>query len=109
MTRKVGLIGWPVEHSVSPAMHNAAFRALGLDWRYDPLPVIPGSIKQRIRALIESGYCGFNVTVPHKQAVLELDIAKSDKAVRAIGAANTLMTLDNGRLRASNTDWRGFQ
>jgi shikimate dehydrogenase len=108
MTQRVGLIGWPVEHSVSPAMHNAAFHALGLDWRYDPLPVMPGEVKRRITALIESGYCGFNVTVPHKQAVLSLDNVERDDAVIAIGAANTLTALD-GHLHATNTDWRGFQ
>jgi shikimate dehydrogenase len=109
MTSKVGLIGWPVEHSVSPAMHNAAFRALGMDWRYDPLPVLPSEVKRRIDALIEAGYCGFNVTVPHKGEVLKLpDIKEAEGAIAEIGAANTLAVLPEGGLRASNTDWQGF-
>jgi len=109
MTNKVGLIGWPVEHSVSPAMHNAAFRELGLDWRYDPLPVLPSEVKRRMDGLIEAGYCGFNVTVPHKQDVLRLPyIRETEDAVIQIGASNTLTQLRDGGLRASNTDWRGF-
>jgi shikimate dehydrogenase len=109
MAGRVGLIGWPVEHSLSPAMHNAAFRALGLNWRYDLLPVPPALLEQRIVELIAEGYRGLNVTVPHKQAVLALpQIAHVDPDAAAIGAANTLTLLPGGGLRASNTDWRGF-
>ena len=72
-TTLVGLIGWPVSHSVSPAMHNAAFAALGLDWRYVPLPVdpaLPGAVGDAVRGMRAMGLRGINVTVPHKQAVL---------------------------------------
>lgn len=109
MPERVGLLGWPVEHSVSAAMHNAAFAVLGLGWRYDLLPVPPGELEARVTALIAAGYRGFNVTVPHKQAVLRLpQIAEIDEAVEAAGAANTLIVRPDGSLRAANTDWSGF-
>lgn len=109
MTEKVGLIGWPVAHSVSPAMHNAAFAVLGLDWQYDLLPVRPRGLARRVAALLEQGYRGFNVTVPHKQAVLRMRQVREVEASAAdIGAANTLTVMAEGGLRAGNTDWRGF-
>jgi shikimate dehydrogenase len=108
MTEKVGLLGWPVEHSISPSMHNAAFAALGLDWQYDLLPVEPLKLVDEVAKLLDDGYRGFNVTIPHKLAVLDLpQVAAVDPAVDAIGAANTLI-LENGSLRATNTDWLGF-
>ena len=72
-TTLVGLIGWPVGHSRSPVMHNAAFAALGLDWCYVPLPVNPepaGRVGEAVRGLRALGLAGANVTVPHKQAVI---------------------------------------
>lgn len=107
MAARVGLIGWPVEHSVSPAMHNAAFEALGLDWRYDLLPVRPGSLGEALPALVAQGYRGFNVTVPHKQEALALSSTRSE-AAQAIGAANTLVRGNDGALHADNTDAPGF-
>ena len=84
-----GVLGWPVGHSRSPAMQNAAFEALGLDWRYLPLPVPPELFEATVRALPGSGYAGANVTVPHKLAACALCDRLSD-AARAIGAVNTL-------------------
>jgi len=101
-----GVLGWPVAHSRSPAMHNAAFRALGLDWRYVKLPVSPELFAETVRALPGSGYGGVNVTIPHKQAALRLaDVASP--AAAAIGAANTL-SFDTGSITADNTDAPGF-
>lgn len=110
-TGRVGLLGWPVEHSVSPAMHNAAFAALGLDaWQYDLLPVPPEALAERITALLAEGVVGFNVTVPHKAAVLDLPQVRAvDADVQAMRAANTLIRTSDGSLRAANTDWRGFR
>ena len=89
-TELVGLVGWPVEHSVSPAMHNAAFEALGLNWRYVPLPVRPGQVETAVRGLGALGFRGANVTVPHKRAVIPaLDSFGSN--ARALGAVNTLV------------------
>lgn len=101
-----GVLGFPVAHSRSPALHNAAFRALGLDWRYVKLPVPPERFAETARALPGSGFRGANVTLPHKLAALELADASSS-AARAIGAANTL-TFADGRIEADNTDAAGF-
>ncbi len=105
-TQLVGLIGWPVAHSLSPAMHNAAFEALGLNWRYVPLPVPPGQVEAALRGLVALGFRGANVTVPHKQAVIPHLDAVSEGA-QAIGAVNTLVVRD-GHLLGDNTDAAGF-
>ena len=107
MTERVGLIGWPVEHSVSPAMHNAAFAALHLDWHYDLLPIRPGELARQLPRLVEQGYRGFNVTVPHKVTTLGLAQNRS-RTAQAIGAANTLVVRPDGGLHADNTDAPGF-
>lgn len=87
-------------------MHNAAYRECGLDWRYLKLAVPPELFEETVRALPRSGYRGVNVTIPHKQAALELATDASEVA-RAIGAANTL-TFDDGAIHADNTDARGL-
>lgn len=107
-TRLTGIIGWPVEHSLSPAMHNAAFAALRLNWAYLAFPVEPLRVAEAIRGLAAVGCAGLNVTIPHKQAVLESCSSVSD-AVTAIGAANTLIPDGAGGFRADNTDAEGFQ
>jgi shikimate dehydrogenase len=110
-TQLVGLIGWPVEHSLSPAMHNAAFDALGLNWRYVPLLVPPGQVKIAVRGLAALGFRGANVTVPHKQAVMDaLDSIAPD--ARELGAVNTLIVSRNtdgaAAISGHNTDTQGF-
>ncbi len=109
MTERVGLLGWPVAHSVSPAMHNAAFTALGLDWQYDLLPVSPDHFAEEVARLVAAGYRGFNVTIPHKDAALTLpQVRAATLGAQAIGAANTLVVQPDGTLHADNTDWQGF-
>jgi shikimate dehydrogenase len=99
--------GWPVAHSRSPAMHNAAFAALGMDdWLYTRLPLAPDRFAEVVRALPGSGYRGINVTIPHKEAALALADTASEPAA-AIGAANTL-TFHDGSIEADNTDAQGF-
>jgi shikimate dehydrogenase len=71
-TRLVGLIGWPVEHSLSPRMQNAAFASLGLDWAYVPLPTPPERLADAVRGLAALGFVGANVTAPHKLEVARL-------------------------------------
>ena len=107
MTILVGLIGWPLGHSVSPAMHNAAFQALGLDGRYEALPVPPEQVGDLVRSLHARGFRGVNVTIPYKQAVMPLMDELSEAAQR-IGAVNTIVVEPDGRLRGDNTDWLGF-
>lgn len=106
-TRVAGIIGWPVAHSLSPAMHNAAFAACGLDWTYVAFPVHPERVAQAVRGLAAAGVAGLNVTIPHKHAVIGLCSSVSP-AVEAIGAANTLVPDGDGGWRADNTDAPGF-
>jgi shikimate dehydrogenase len=109
-TNLVGVIGWPVSHSVSPAMHNAAFAALGLDWCYVPLPVpvAPADrIGEAVRGLRALGLRGANVTVPHKQAVMP-HLDRLSPAAEAIGAVNTIVVEPDGSLLGDNTDAPGF-
>ncbi len=105
-TTLVGVLGWPVEHSRSPAMHNAAFEALGLDWSYELLPVAPDAFEPFVRELPERGFVGANVTIPHKLRALAIADRPSDVA-RATGAANTLSFTATG-IEAENTDVVGF-
>jgi shikimate dehydrogenase len=95
-TRLVGLLGWPVEHSLSPRMHNAAFAALGLDWAYVPLPTAPQELAGAMRGLVALGFAGANVTAPHKLAAAAL--CETD-----VPSLNTLLVRD-GRLQGSSTD-----
>jgi shikimate dehydrogenase len=105
---RVGVLGWPVAHSRSPAMHNAAFAALGMDgWRYQRLPVPPALFAKTARALGQAGLFGANVTIPHKQAALELATSASPAAFE-IGAANTLTFAPDGTIAAENTDAPGL-
>jgi shikimate dehydrogenase len=102
-----GVLGYPVGHSRSPAMMNAAFRELGLDWRYFKLPLSPERFEQAVPALPGSGYRGANVTIPHKVAAHDLADERSDSA-RAIGAVNTLTFREEGGIAGDNTDAGGL-
>ena len=105
-TRIVGVIGWPIEHTVSPPMHNAAFAALGMDWCYVPFPVRSERLAEAIAGVRGLGLCGINVTVPHKQAMLAL-MDDLTPAARTIGAVNTVL-IEGDRLVGHNTDAGGF-
>ena len=106
MTATYGILGWPVEHSRSPAMQNAAFRAVGLDGNYVCFSVHPDDVADAVRGLKALGVRGANVTVPHKEAVIRwLDEVTPE--ARAIGAVNTIVrSLD--RLVGHNTDAPGL-
>lgn len=105
-TRVVGVFGDPVEHSLSPAMHNAAFAALELDWVYVPFHVKPEALGEAVRAVAALGMAGVNVTVPHKVRAME-HLDEVDEEARLIGAVNTIVNR-SGRLVGYNTDGRGF-
>lgn len=105
-TRVVGVFGYPVAHSLSPAMHNAAFAALRLSYIYIPFPVSPDALGSAIRSLPALGIVGVNLTIPHKENVLPFLDAITDEA-REVGAVNTVHCLE-GRLLGDNTDGRGF-
>jgi len=107
LTTYLGVCGWPVAHSRSPQMQNAALAAVGLDdWRYLRLPLPPELFDETVRALPAAGFRGVNVTIPHKLGALALADEASEAAL-AIGAANTL-TFDGGRIVADNTDAPGL-
>jgi shikimate dehydrogenase len=105
-TRTVGIIGWPVQDSLSPLIHNAAFAALGMDWAYVPLPVAPGDLEAALAGLPAMGFSGANVTMPHKTDVARLvrDLSEDAQRLRAV---NTLVTGAAG-LVGHNTDAPGF-
>ncbi len=106
--KRLAVLGHPVGHSRSPAMHAAALADLGLAgvWSYEAVDVEPAAFEARVAAMPDEGFVGASVTVPHKLAALELADEGSD-AAREIGAANTL-TFANGQIRADNTDAPGF-
>src|SRR5690349_9250540 len=106
-TRVVGVIGWPIEHSLSPVIHNAAFGVLGLDWIYVPLPVRPGELPAAIAGLWALGFAGANVTMPHKRDAVAATVELSEDA-RLTGAVNTLVRGLDGFL-GHNTDVGGFR
>jgi shikimate dehydrogenase len=107
-TRVVGVIGDPISHTRSPAMHNAAFRALGLDWVYLPFRVAAGDVAAAIEGARALGLRGLNVTVPHKEAVLPHLDRLSERA-RACRAVNTIVVHDDGTLSGDNTDVPGLE
>ena len=106
-TRFAGVIGWPVGHSLSPSMHNAAFRALDMDWAYLAFPIHPDNVPGAVTGLFQAGCAGLNVTIPHKHAVIAC-CAELSPAAREIGAVNTLVPMSDGGIRGDNTDAEGF-
>lgn len=100
-TRVCAVLGRPIRHSASPAMHNAAFAALGLNWRYVAFEVEPGDLKTAIRGAQALGLCGLNLTVPHKLLAVEM-VDALDATARKWGAVNTIRF--EGRLPGG--DWR---
>lgn len=106
--KRLAVLGYPVGHSRSPAMQNAALAELGLgeEWRYEAIEVAPDAFEERVRAMVGEGFVGANVTVPHKGAALSLADELSE-AAREIGAANTLVFVD-GEIRGENTDAEGL-
>lgn len=105
-TTVTGIIGWPVSHSLSPVLHNAAFRALGLDWIYVPFPIAPERLAEGISGLKAIGVAGFSVTIPHKVAIIPL-LDEVTPQAELIGAVNTVVVKE-GRLTGYNTDGIGL-
>jgi shikimate dehydrogenase len=101
-TTLVGLLGWPTSHSLSPPMQNAGFAALGLDWVYVPLPTPPERLAEAVRGLVATGFAGANVTIPHKESVLEL-CDELDDVAQGAGSVNTLVIRDE-QVLGSSTD-----
>ena len=106
-TRLAGVIGWPVDHSRSPQMHNAGYVALGMDWVFVALPVPPERLAEAVRGLVALGVAGVSVTIPHKQTVAALCSELSPLATRA-GSVNTVTVREDGGLRGDTTDGPGM-
>ena len=105
-TRVLGVFGHPVSHSLSPVMHNAAIEALGLDYIYVPFHVQPENLEEAVTGVRALGIAGVNVTIPHKERIIEYLDEVSDYALQ-IGSVNTVVN-ENGRLRGDTTDGSGF-
>ncbi|NRB08883.1 MAG: shikimate dehydrogenase [Richelia sp.] len=105
-TQLLGVIGHPVQHSLSPAMHNAAIANLGLDYVYLPFPIAPDNLKAALDGFAAIGVVGFSITIPHKQAILPL-LSEISPIAQAVGAVNTVVRKDN-RWLGTNTDIDGF-
>lgn len=106
-TRTVGVIGSPVRHSLSPALHNAAFAASGLDWRMLAFEVAPGQGAAAVAAMRALGIGGLAVTMPHKADVADA-VDELDPAARALRSVNTVVLRDDGTTVGASTDGAGF-
>ena len=105
-TRVVGIIGSPISHSLSPVMHNAAFAACSLDYVYVPFAVAPDNLHQAVCGLKVLGVCGFNVTIPHKTAIIPY-LDSLDESAESAGAVNTVVSGSTGFI-GYNTDGDGL-
>jgi shikimate dehydrogenase len=103
---RLGIFGWPVAHSKSPQMHESAASALGIELRYERFEVAPDELADAVERKHEAGIDGYNLTVPHKEAIMAL-IDEVAPAARAIGAVNTVARVD-GRYIGHNTDAPGL-
>lgn len=103
---KAGVVGHPISHSKSPLIHNHWIRKYGFEGSYEAIDIAPDDLTDRLPALFAAGYAGFNVTIPHKEAVLSLCDELTDVALK-VGAVNTLYK-EGGRIFGTNTDVFGF-
>ncbi len=107
MTSKAGVIGWPVNHSKSPLIHNHWLDRYSIVGTYEAIAVQPNALKDSIARMVDAGFRGFNITVPHKQAVMDhVDFLRAD--AERIGAVNTVVIAPDGTLEGRNTDAFGF-
>lgn len=106
-TKLLGVIGHPIEHSLSPVMHNAAIAQMNLDYIYLPMPVKPQDLAVAVNGFAAINLQGFNVTIPHKQAILPL-LSEISPIAQAVGAVNTVWRTDNFLWAGTNTDVEGF-
>ncbi|PIQ85395.1 MAG: shikimate dehydrogenase [Candidatus Omnitrophica bacterium CG11_big_fil_rev_8_21_14_0_20_43_6] len=103
-----GLVGFPIKHSLSPCMYNAAFTALKIKAKYKLFELAPAQLENFLRNLKKKNICGFNVTYPYKEEIIRFLNSKSS-AVKEIGAANTVVVDKSGKLKGFNTDYLGFK
>jgi shikimate dehydrogenase len=106
-TRVAGAIGSPLRHSLSPALHNAAFAAAGVDWVYAAFEVPPGATADAVTGMRALGLAGLSVTMPHKEAIIA-SLDELDPTAAVLRSVNTVVVLPDGRLRGCTTDGDGF-
>lgn len=106
--KRAGVIGHPIAHSKSPIIHGYWLETLGIEGRYDRYAIEPDHLAEGVATLVHDGICGFNVTIPHKLAIMDLCSEVSETA-QQIGAVNTVTVLEDGRLSGDNTDAFGFR
>jgi shikimate dehydrogenase len=107
MILRAGVIGWPVGHSLSPRIHRFWLAELGIKGRYEAVVVSPDWLEDTVDRFRVGGWCGFNVTVPHKETIMSL-LDTIDLAAREIGAVNTVVAVGEGRFEGRNSDAPGF-
>ncbi len=105
-TKLLGVIGHPVEHSLSPLMHNAAISQMGIDYIYLPFAIAPQNLEAAIRGFEAIGVVGFSITIPHKQAIMPF-LSEISSLAKAVGAVNTVVRKNNQWV-GTNTDVEGF-
>lgn len=105
--QRYGLLGWPVKHSVSPQMQGAGFDAIGIEASYELIPVPPDDVPAKVRELVDAGFRGWNITVPHKGAMMRL-VDQIDPAARHAESVNTVVNRE-GTLHGYSTDGYGLQ
>lgn len=104
--RRAGVIGWPVHHSLSPRLHNYWLKRYNIAGEYEAIAAAPEDLEKTLKTLVQQGYAGVNLTIPHKEAALLL-LNETDDIARRIGAVNTVIVQGN-KLRGTNTDAYGF-
>ena len=105
-TKIVGIFGYPIKHTASPAMHNAAYEFLGINYRYTPFEVPPEKLEEEVKSMIKRNICGANVTIPHKETIKQY-LDKLTEEAKVFGAVNTVV-VRNDMLVGHNTDGIGF-
>jgi shikimate dehydrogenase len=106
MTKKAGVIGWPVSHSLSPRLHNFWLNKYNINGSYEALEINPNNLEDFIKNLSSNGFIGVNVTVPYKETVAKL-VHVLDENARRLGAVNTLVVGSDKLIYGSNTDGFG--
>jgi shikimate dehydrogenase len=104
---KAAVIGWPVSHSLSPRLHSYWLKHYRLSGSYTAMPVEPQNLEQALNGLHQQGFCGVNLTVPHKELAMAI-VTDCDAIARRVGAINTVQVHEDGRLEGFNTDVFGF-
>jgi shikimate dehydrogenase len=107
MTAQYAILGYPLGHSISPDIHNRAFEFLDIPARYTKRPIAPDQFDEEIKRLKNENWCGFNITIPFKERILEF-MDETEPLAARIGAVNTVKIDQHGRWLGFNTDYRGF-